>query len=340
MNAVFARPWRFSVTVMAAVLSAACASTPELTRRYAGIRPDEGASRMRAVVSMFSLPVLSPGSRSMFDLGSSGQTAFINVARDRTSSMPDFVEALGTHIPGTPAGPGIDATRLHRRVVFSLSPEGLGPADRIDRLLLTLTLTSPTYGSSPAWRFASWNRFTTRYETIELGDIGLSRKREIGVSLGDLPAGSAGAEIGASTKLGRNLEEELELRQRYVAATGTLSDHSASIYQEGVVGIDLTGNSSIDVELAAIAEAPAVQMSWVSRPIRPAPRSPRQEWSGRPPRVVVQLSTFAPGSRSATAFVGCCEVPQPSSRATTRSLTSRPPRTSVSSYWSRLATSA
>lgn len=245
---------------MVAVLSAACASTPELTRRYAEILPDAGGSHMRAVVSVFSLPVPSPGSRTLFDLGSGGQTAFINTARDRTRSMRDFTEALGARIPAIPAGPGIDATRLQRRVVFSLSPEGLGPADRIDRLLLTLTLTSPTYGSAPAWRFTSWDRFSTRYATVDLGDISLSRKREFGASLGDLPAGSAGAEVGASVKFSRNLGEELELRQRYVAATGTLSEHSASIYQEGVVGIDLTGNSSIDVELTAVTEAPAVQM--------------------------------------------------------------------------------
>jgi len=259
-----ARPQRSILAVVAAVLSAACASTPELTRRYAEIRPDQGASGLRANVSVFSLPIPSPGSRSMFELGSSGQTAFINVARDRTVSMRDFAEALGTRIPATPAAPGIDATRIRRRLVFSLSPEGLGPADRIDRLLLTLTLTSPTYGSAPAWRFASWDRFVTRYETIDLGDLSLSRKREFSASLGELPAGTGGAEIGAAAKLSRNLEEELELRQRYVAATGTLSERSASIYQEGVVGIDLTGNSSIDVELAAVAVSPAVLMARVT----------------------------------------------------------------------------
>ncbi len=264
MSGAFATSWRRSALVGLAALSAACASTPELTRRYAEIRPAEASDQVRANVSVFSLRVPSAGSHSMFDLGSGGQTAFINVARDRTTSLTDFAEALGTRIPGTPTGPGIDATRLRRRVVFSLSPAGLGPADRIDRLLVTITLTSPTYNSAPAWRVTSWDRFATRYETIDLGDISLSQRRELGASLGDLPVGSAGAEIGASTKHSRNLEEELELRQRYVAATGTLSDHSASIYQEGVVGIDLTGNSSIDVELAAIAAAPAVQMARVT----------------------------------------------------------------------------
>jgi len=264
MNSPAAWPRRWSVPIAAAVLSVGCASTPELTRRYAEIRPDAGAAHMSADVSVFSLPVPSPGSRSMFDLGPGAQTAFINAARDRTSSMRDFVEAVGTRIPASPTGPGIDAMRLQRRVVFSLSPQGLGPADRIDRLLLTLTVTSPTHGAAPAWRFVSWDRFATRYETIELGDISLSRKGELGVSLGGLPVGSAGAEAGASAKLSRNLGEELELRQRYVAITGTLSDHSASLYQEGVVGIDLTGNSSVDVELAAVAEAPAVQMARVS----------------------------------------------------------------------------
>jgi hypothetical protein len=53
----------------------------------------------------------------------------------------------------------------------------------------------------------------------------------------------------------RNLNEEIALRQRIVTSTGALSPQRAEFYQQGAVGIDLTGNVIIDMEVDVVRDS-------------------------------------------------------------------------------------
>ena len=236
-------------------LLAACLplrTEPELLRRYDGYASTDTSGLVE--VSVFTTAGTGEeGGPLLSRLSPSAQNAYVRSLAGRTSSAEGLQRALAAPLgePGA-GGDAVDHTRFRRRLVVSVErrgPEGgadgsLAPGARIAWLRIALGVDGSRV------RFASWSRFATRYDTVELGRMELSRGAEAGADL-DLASrglqrvtGSAGMEIGRSV----GLDESLPLQERYVS-NGILRPDSLILLQEGAVGVDLVGNSVVDVEL-------------------------------------------------------------------------------------------
>lgn len=230
-------------------------SGPELLKRHDGYRTADTTGLVD--VSVFTVPTPSAAEAPLLNgLGPSAQAAYIRSLADRTSTLEELQAALAAPV-GTP-GPDtevVDRTRFRRRLVISVErrgPEGgapgsLAPGARIAWLRIGIGV------NTTAARFSNWNRFATRYDTVELGTMELSRSIGSEAELGLPPdplaevLGSAGLEIGRSV----GVDESLPLRERYVS-NGVLRPDSMILLQEGAVGIDLVGNSVVEVEVELV----------------------------------------------------------------------------------------
>lgn len=249
---------------------AGCAKSPraELLRRYATYEIADTTGLVG--VSVFSSPADAwSGSTRLHELSASAQAELVEALADRTASADGLLGTLGRPIGGTSvtsaASGTVDRTRFRRRMVFSAESHAarpvrtetagwsVRPTGRISRLRVALGLDSTTA------RFTGWDRYASRYETVDLGEMTSTRRRTLGLDLnaadhvfGD---GLDRARLdAASTAI---LDEELPLSRRYVS-TGALRPDSLVLLQEGAVGIDLTGNSVVEVEIDVVdASSPA-----------------------------------------------------------------------------------
>lgn len=251
-------PRRMAAALLLAALAAACATRPEpeLLRRF---RSHSVADTSGLVdVTLFAGPARVPGTR-LTDLSASAQTALIRELGDKTDSPEALLRALsGPLARGFESAPGGDhGIRFRRRVVVSAENRGAGggpgrggadrlhPDARIDRLRVAVGLDTAVAA------FRSWDRFATRYETVDLGEMEFSgapgRDGALAVSPGPLLRELELLELGSGRSA--TLEESLPLRQRYVS-TGMLRPDSVILLQQGAVGLDLTGNTVVELEIA------------------------------------------------------------------------------------------
>jgi hypothetical protein len=214
--------------------------TPSLTKRYQRLLPP-GPGNRHIEISTFTLDIPpSPGKNSLLQMSPEGQAAFIEAIGKKTSSVGTLLKSLGGNI-GTSKKDGdiIDLTKFKKRVVFSVEKRalaglGIGPADRVDQLLIKLSNLQKA-------AFISWDKFETKYETVDLGKITSAQEFNLGL---EIPIKKPG--INTSIGATQGLSEEILLRQRYVELTGRLENNEAYLYQQGVMGIDLAGNFSVD----------------------------------------------------------------------------------------------
>lgn len=259
------------VAVLAAVATAACAPAsprPELLRRFASYELADTSGLVD--VSVFS--TAAPGEASapsLLQLSKSAQSELIESLAAKTATLDRFLRALADPVPSSPPDPGsLDRTRFRRRLVVSVENRAAGPlslprpgggwttrpGSRLSRIRVAVGIDRGT------GRFVAWNRFASRHESVDLGRLRLRRGLEGGLGLEaeaaplPRPLRSADATVGGET----TLDEEAVLRDRYLW-TGTLRPDSMILLQQGVVGVDLTGNSVLEVEID-LADAPPVTL--------------------------------------------------------------------------------
>ncbi len=257
-------PFRAAVAALGAALTvAACwsAPEPELLRRHATREVADTSGLVD--VTLFSVPAgRTAGATPLAELSASAQAAMIRAVSRKTDTPEAFLRTLGPSPAASGAGGAIDRTRFRRRVVISAenragwpSPDAdgrwrAGPGTRIDRLRVAV-------GTDAARaRFLSWDRFASRYQSVDLGEMSFRRERSSGLGVDVVPGGTARELEAAGLDAARSssLDEELPLRSRYVS-TGILLPDSMILLQEGAVGIDLTGNVVVQVEVD-VADAP------------------------------------------------------------------------------------
>ena len=237
-----------TLVVTASLLLAGCTNT-ELTRRYKSAKwtpSDEPGVE----ISAFAIdPPRNTTTATLHKLHPDGQAALIKAISENSSSTEDLLVALGESIGKTNA-PGmlINKTHFQKRVVLSAERTGERkdyPADRIHSLRWTIKSTDPEV------KFVSWNRFSTVYESVDLGQVTLEKAQTFGLELkaGTPDAAPASVSGTANYEASRTMSEAVNLRKRYVAMTGMLSQNEAVLFQQGVVGIDLSGNSFVDLEI-------------------------------------------------------------------------------------------
>ena len=201
-------------------------------------------------VSAFTIDAPSAASKStLLQLSPEGQAAFIKEIGKTIYNAETLLKLLGKNIGSKKTGNIIDLTKFKKRVVFSVEKCTLKkckkqiieikPADRIDQLLIKLSNLKNAV-------FVSWDKFDTKYETVDLGKISNTQSFNL-----DLEIPIKAPELTAKTGIGQNLNEEVLLRQRYVVLSGHLQKENAILSQQGVTGIDLAGNFSIDFTIIA-----------------------------------------------------------------------------------------
>ncbi len=235
--------------VLAALICAGCPS-PILTSRYAsaefGALP-EGSDAVRVSAFVLDVPA-APTKGILFELAPQAQSMLVKELAGKTETVEAFLAALKGGGDGED-GCRLDLTRFKKRVVFSVEKKipaagsGIGPADRVSELNVTLNLP-------PRVQFLSWNRFETKYESVDLGKIGATQSSKAGISGTLATKGSLLPEgVPVSLEFGQGMSEEILLKQRYVSLSGALAPQAARLYQQGVAGIDLAGNFFIDLDI-------------------------------------------------------------------------------------------
>jgi hypothetical protein len=240
-----------SLVIVAIVLSLTACET-ELPRRYKSMTMERQAPREPLVrVSAFVIETPKSGEEpGVLQLSAEGQASLITAIAKVDNSVTGLYQQLAKGFAKQPPINLIDRSQMTARIIFSTQKSELagGSADRISRLEFNLK------GLVDDLQFHQWNRFETEYGQVDLGKVGLKKGATLSAKLspefgGTLSAGEAGVTVS------RELSEEIALRQRFITLTGTLDIHSATLVQEGAAGIDLSGNTSIDLTIKFAPEA-------------------------------------------------------------------------------------
>lgn len=257
---------------------------PEITRRY---KSATWATTDKSFVDVSAFVVAPPSSAApqpaVLQLSAQGQKALIEALAANASDNSKLFTQLSGRFGGDESSSTIDQTRYHKRVVLSVVRNAdtlYSPADRISGL--TISLYDLTNGS-----FVSWDRFSTQYDTVDLGRLTLAKNNQIDLKLtGQAPAGAA-APLGGSLDYttSHNQSEEVLLRQRYVVLTGTLNSKQATLTEQGVMGIDLVGTSTVDVDVTTDAMPPGNYVA-VLGPLRR-----KNKWTP-PDQIIVNWKEF------------------------------------------------
>ena len=250
---------RLITTCLVLLATWGCAH-PELTRRYHSRTFVDPPRNHCVIVTAFTMDVPGEKPQSLFaSLAPQGQQALIEgIAKNPSSS--EFIQTI-KNIDSGGKGPFIDKTVFNKRVVFGViknppgkEKEDLTLADRINILQVTL--------KSQKGVFDNWNKFETDYKTVDLGTIGRTQKvtTQVEAYMGPAAQSRIPGQIKGSLTGEKDITETVPLHQQYIHLSGTISPEKdqADLYQEGVVGIDLTGTFSVDFKLQApnIAETP------------------------------------------------------------------------------------
>jgi hypothetical protein len=220
------------------------------TRRYRSAEPLCSNSPNRSVdVAAFSFSAPPSSSQApILTLSERGQAALIGAVGGDPEKASKLLLALGLNSPK--ATPSVDdRTTFRRRLVLSLDNNSACPADRISWARLHLSLQN-TYG-----RFLSWDKLISEHDTVDLAKITTAQTTAFSVGT-ELAGGAAAPTVAVPAQkgllgfnTGRTQTSEVNLRQRYVRSSGSLEDKKATLLQQSVVGIDLTGNLIVDVEV-------------------------------------------------------------------------------------------
>lgn len=241
-----ARGASFPPLLLVLTLLGGCSTQPELVKRYAKSVPMPDSTCKWASVSAFSLPPEKPKPLNVASLQDHGQSAFLDELGKKTKDPASFVRLAASSLtPPASTALSEDRTRLRRRVAISVVNNSPSPADRLSYAQITLAL--PKNGSA---RFVGWDKLQTEYGQVDLAKVSSTQKltQSITGKIG-APAGPVAGELSSSASRETALAEEVTLRQRYVTLSGALHPWNAQIIQQSVSGIDLTGNTIVELDL-------------------------------------------------------------------------------------------
>jgi len=237
--------WGF---VLAVVFVVGCYPKPELIKRYNSVEVTKSQNNNEARLGVFAFePSDATTQPNIFNLGERAQAELVRSVRETDKDSKGNTQAL-LAIMGFPivkpkeVSATIDRTRLKRRIVVSIENTSSGPADRL--AAATIIIKSLTGGA----KFLSWDKFVSQYQNIDLGTLKFTRTNEFALNVKASPP-IANASIEGTAKSTMGVEENLAVKERVVSFTGSLNYQEARLFQEGAVGIDLTGNVVVDIEV-------------------------------------------------------------------------------------------
>ena len=244
-----------------------CSFSGRLSKRYKRILTvTDSTEFIKARVSVSAYTIESKKKqtvpKTVFDLSPKGQAALISVLSEKDTSSTKFLEALQQPLSSKKKNvPQIlDYSKFEKRIIISVRNNGIMPADRITKINISLD-----FGDKA--KILSCNNLVTDYRDIDLAKLNYSTSQSAelngNTSISDTSestdlskadsdisnntTSNSGYGVNAKLTANRSFSEEVLLKQRVVALNAAIYDNKLSLYQDGISGIDLTGNIIADV---------------------------------------------------------------------------------------------
>lgn len=200
-------------------------------------------------VSHFVTDVESGGSKPnpiLLQLSEKGQAKYIESLSALCKEADCFYGGMNKRFPKSSTGDDIDRTSITKRIIFSVQKEetGFKPANRISQVVIIVKNPSEKVD------FVKWDKFKTEYGEVDLGKITSKTTLKADAKVSPTFSGTLIGTGEAGVSYQNENTEEFELKKRYIVLSGIFSSDKISLMQEGIVGIDLVGNSSVDITLS------------------------------------------------------------------------------------------
>jgi len=184
--------------------------TPELTKRYA--KADFFPLKTEAVeryvtIEVASYPVtgITSQHKVIFDLADHGQQAYVTALAEKEKDTDSFLSKLSRPLENKQPT-AIDQAKFARKLVFSIKNNTDKPANRIDSIVLALTLKHPD-----KVKFSTWNRIVTDYQNIDIGKLTFGQTSSFAFAPEITTATGASAKLG-TLSYGKSLQEEVGIK--------------------------------------------------------------------------------------------------------------------------------
>jgi hypothetical protein len=244
-------------------LLAAC-STPKLLRHYQTMQYKDPPP-LDLQLSIFPANPKSGDDEPLIaGLSERAQAELIrSLAAKSSASGPDELLSLVHKSPEVPSKGCAWAVKksVTKRVNLAVLGNLRKPADRIDKLDITLTLPQGEKNANgtrqaPRATFASWDRFDSVYGSFNIGSAKFTQSSKVSVgrtstntsNLAD-SAGSVVKVLDFGAEADRSLEESAAYALRRLSVGGALTPAVAKLVQEGGPNINLFGSSAATLTL-------------------------------------------------------------------------------------------
>ena len=243
---------RTAILICVALLSTACAPQQKLLRHYQTYTVDSPVRPEALSLSVFPAnPEASVETPFILDLAERAQAELIRSAASRMGEKSNVAELMSLITEPTEPEPAKCAwakkTKLTKRLVINVLGDLPLPADRIEKLDLTLKLND---ANAVRAAFLSWDRFTSKYLDFNIGTAKLTQSNKATIGLGRT---STSAALNATSGLEKvlnlgyekanSLEESASYALHRLTVGGELSANSARLIQEGGPNYTLFGSS-------------------------------------------------------------------------------------------------
>jgi len=245
--------------IFAATLILLSGCNPKLLRHYKSIEESKEEPKLELSVFLAN-PKASDPTPVISGLGERAQAELIRSLASKMppSSTPEELLAILSKAPSDPpkACSWASKSSATKRLVFTLLGELPVPADRVDKLDITLTLDDADDSDERA-RFVSWDRFDSVYGKFDIGTAKFTQSGKVSVGKENTDEANLPSAAGSVTKVltfgaeaSNSLEESATYAIRRMSVGGALTSSSARLVQEGGPNVNLFGSSVATLTLS------------------------------------------------------------------------------------------
>ncbi len=218
-------------------------------------------------VSSFVSEVVGSSKKSepiILQLHEKGQAALINAVAQHCKDADCIYESLSEKFPTKSRDYNLDNTKLHIQLIFSIEKvvsidkivlDDINnhkgkyiPENRIERVSIIVENEHQDHVS-----FTKWDKFVTEYKKVELGSISRTKTLTHSASISPDNTGTVTGGSNLSISHSDAKTESKTIKDRIITNV-MLTDDEISLLQEGIVGIDLEGNSSVKLHITLDGE--------------------------------------------------------------------------------------
>jgi|GEM_PF-4306743 len=230
-----------------------CNYSGHITKRYKSVSLVESNEKINKMIAVDAYIIekkdsVSAKPKTIFDLSPKAQAVLIENICKKEAQPDNLIDKL-TKVLSSKSDHSadiIDYSQFEKRIVVSIRNNSHMPADRISKITVTLDLGQDV-------KMLSCNRLATEYQTIDFGKLdysnSLSTEGSGNITLGSGSSGKTGAGLSEKVSTNRAFSEEVLLKQRTVVLNVSIKENKLSLHQEGLSGIDLTGNIIADMTI-------------------------------------------------------------------------------------------